>query len=134
MERRSRVFIVQEPMKWDRDAQAMVSVFNFNMAAQYGDLKVMLPGGQVALSTAPTIFKLKEQLRDFCDDDYIVPAGDPSAIAMAVAIASANNHGRFKLLKYDRDARAYIKVDVDIHRKLGEGQLTSGFEPQTQAV
>ena len=132
MSEKSRVFIVQEPMKWDGEKRAMVSLFNFNKAAPYGELIVMLPAGQVALSPAPTIFRLKEQLRTFCDDDYLIPAGDPSAIAMAVAIASASNNGRFKLLKYDRDAGTYIKIEVDIHKRLGDSQLSSGFNTAAQ--
>jgi len=126
MSEKSRVFVVQEPTKFDHAQQKLVTVFNFNKAAKYGEIIILLPQGQVALSPAPTIFALKEGLRDFCDDDYLIPAGDPSAIAMAVAIASANNRGRFKLLKHDRDARDYIKVEVDINKKLGTTPLTSG--------
>jgi hypothetical protein len=128
MKKQSRVFIVQEPMKRDQESGAMVSAFNFNRASEYGELIVLLPGGNVALSTAPTLFRLKEQLHDFNDDDFLIAAGDPSAIAMAVAVASAKNNGRFQLLKYDRDARAYIKVAIDINQRMGSQQLSTGFE------
>lgn len=124
MSRRARVFIVQEPMKLDKPSGQMVSVFNFNKAAEYGELMIMLPAGQVGLSPAPTIFRLNECLADFGDEDYLLAAGDTAAIAIASMIAASKNRGRVKLLKYDRDARSYIRVDIDIHKKLGATQLT----------
>ena len=123
-----RVFVVQEPLRKDAETGVMVSAFNFTRASEYGELQILLPGGNLSLSTAPTIFRLKESLRDFGDDDFIIPAGDPSAIAMVIAIASDINLGRFKLLKYDRDSRSYIKIAIDVRQKLGAQPLSTGFE------
>lgn len=115
-----RVFIPQEPMRFDHASQQMVSIMNFSKALEYGEPIVCLPSGPVALSPTPTMFKLRDCLRDFCDDDYLIAVGDPTVIAIASMIAADNNRGRVKLLKYDRDQRGYIKVEINIHHKLGQ--------------
>jgi hypothetical protein len=53
-------------------------------------------------------------LKDFSDDDYLLAAGDPSAIAVAGAVAAEANRGRFKLLKWDKSNKGYIRVDINI--------------------
>ena len=110
----SKVFVVQEPMKKDRSGN-FVPMMDFRQATQYGELNVLLPPGRVALSPAPMIRKLNDGLSDFSDEDYLIAAGDPSAIAAAGAIAARNNRGKFKLLKWDKQMNTYIKVDVDIN-------------------
>ena len=111
---RGKVFIIHEVMK--RNAKGdMVSAYDFRKAAEYGDLEVCLPPGRVTLAPGPTVQLLTEKLRNFCDEDYLIADGDPSAIAIAGAIAAANNRGRFKLLKWDANMRQYIKVDVTLY-------------------
>ena len=109
------VFIVQEPQKRDAESGLMTSMFDFRKVLEYGDPVVCLPTGRVGLSPAPTTQALRDKLRNFCDEDYLVPTGDPTAIAIAAAIATQNNMGRMKLLKWDRDARRYLLVNVDLY-------------------
>lgn len=88
----SKVFIIQEdPRK------------NFLPAAEYGELIFVLPeGDQVFLNSAPTISKVRTILRDFSDDDFILPNGDPVGIGIVCVEAARTNGGRYKQLKYDR--------------------------------
>jgi hypothetical protein len=111
---RGKVYIIQEVMKRDPATGNMVSVMDFRKALEYGDLEVCLPNGRVSLTPGPTVEALRHKLKDFCDDDYIVAVGDPSAIMIAGAMASEANRGKFKLLKWDRDSRQYISVAVDL--------------------
>jgi hypothetical protein len=113
----SKVFVVQEPMKRDAATGAMVSIFNFKKALAFGELEVCLPSGMVSLSPGPTVSRLNDVLRNFSDDDYLLAAGDPSAIAIAGAIAANRNRGKFKVLKYDKEQREYISVAVDIYNR-----------------
>ena len=114
----SRVFIVQEPMKREKDG-TLVSTMDFRPALSYGELVVCLPTQMSTLSTQPVVDALRRKLNDFCDDDYIVGSGDPSAIAIAGAIACEMNRGRMKMLKWDKNSRKYIQVQVDLyHREL----------------
>ena len=69
------------------------------------------------LSTGPEVSRLKRKLIDFNDDDYLLLMGDPSAIGIACAVASSNNRGRFKCLKWDKREYKYYPVDVNLFEK-----------------
>lgn len=87
-----RVFIIQEDPKK-----------NFLPASEYGELIFLLPSGdQVFLNAAPTIERVRTALRDFDDDDFILPNGDPVGIGIACVEAARANGGRYQQLKYDR--------------------------------
>ena len=84
-------------------------------AQKYGDLILMLPPGDIVLSAAPTVSRLRKKLKDFNDDDYILPMGDPIAIALAGEIASDINNGKVQFLKWDRQERLYYPVKSNIY-------------------
>ena len=97
-----RVFIIQEDAKK-----------NFLPAADFGELIFLLPAGdQVFLNAVPTIQKVRAQLHDFSDDDFILPNGDPVGIAIACVEAARVNEGRYKQLKYDRQMSRDRQVPV----------------------
>lgn len=97
------VYIVQE-----------VKGRNVLSAQKFGELKLMLPPGDIVLSAQPTIKRLKVKLKDFTDDDYILTMGDPIAIALAGAIACEYNNGKVKFLKWDRQERQYYPVKCNL--------------------
>ena len=91
---------------------------NIRSAEKFGDLKIVLPDNrQIVLSSGPLTFKLKQELKDFNDDDYLLLIGDPAIIAVAGAIASENNNGRFKVLKWDRNEMKYYDIEIDLRGK-----------------
>lgn len=99
-----RVFVVQE-----------VPGRNITHAFDFGTVEVLLnPGVHVVLSPGPIAKTMHSKLRNFTDDDFLVPIGDPAAIAMAASIASYYNQGRYKLLKWDRESSKYYPVSIDI--------------------
>ena len=88
---------------------------NIRSAEKFGELKVCLPDNrQIVLSSGPMIFKLKQELKDFNENDYLILMGDPAIIAAAGAVASENNNGRFKVLKWDRDEKKYYDIEIDL--------------------
>jgi len=111
---KNTVYIVQEPQRRDRITGEFVPAFDLTPASIYGDLKVILPPGNSMLSTAPMVAKLKYELRNFNDDDYLLAVGDPAAMTAAAAIAAKNNRGKYVLLKWDREARSYITLRIEI--------------------
>ena len=90
--KKGRVFIIQEDSRK-----------NFLPAADYGELVFLLPAGdQVFLNAVPTIQKIRTALRDFSDDDFILPNGDPVGIGIACVEAARANGGRYAMIKFDR--------------------------------
>ena len=88
---------------------------NIRSAEKFGDLKIVLPDNkQMILSSGPLTFKLQKELRDFNDNDYLLLIGDPAIIAVAGAIVSNINNGRFKVLKWDRDEKQYYDIEIDL--------------------
>jgi hypothetical protein len=100
----SKVYVVQE-----------MPTHNISPALKYGEIEVLLPSNtQIAFSTAPSIRRMRNKLRDFKDSDYLLLTGDPVAIGLACAIASFNNGGRYVALKWDRRDNMYIPVKIDV--------------------
>ena len=88
---------------------------NIRSAEKFGDLKVLLPDNrQIVLSSGPLTFKLRQQLKDFNDNAYLILIGDPAIIAIAGAVVSDVNGGRFKILKWDRDEKRYYDIEIDL--------------------
>ena len=90
---------------------------NLSGAREFGELEVLLPPGQVAFSPGPTVRRLRHSLRNFSDEDFLIPIGDPAAISIAVSLASYFNQGKFNILKWDRQEHIYIPIKVNIHGK-----------------
>ncbi len=99
-----KVYVVQE-----------VPGRNITHAFDFGKVEVLLnPGVHVVLSPGPVARTMRQKLANFTDEDFIVPIGDPAAIAMAASVASYYNYGRFKLLKWDRETERYYPVEIDL--------------------
>jgi hypothetical protein len=93
---------------------------NLLSAVEYGELKVLLPSGQITLSPGPSVFRLRKKLTDFNDDDYLLLIGDPIAIALAAMVAASINQGKVNFLKWDKQERKYFPVKSDLNRKLSD--------------
>ena len=98
------VYVIQEmPYKDIRSAE------------KYGELKpIVAPGLNIYFSPAPIVSKMRDVLKNFNDDDYLLLIGDPSIIGVACSVASDINMGRFKVLKWDRRREKYYPLEFDI--------------------
>ena len=106
-ENKGKVYVIQE-----------VAKFNVIPANEYGELVPLFEEGkQIMLSPAPAVRKAKEKLRNFSDDDFLLLIGDPSMIGLACAVASDNNRGKYKVLKYDRRSFKYFPIQIDLNER-----------------
>tara|TARA_R110000868_G_scaffold86362_1_gene242312 strand:+ start:146 stop:421 length:276 start_codon:yes stop_codon:yes gene_type:complete len=81
----------------------------------YGKMEVLLPSNtQIAFSTVPAIRRLRNKLREYGNNDFLLLTGDPVAIGLACSIAALYNAGRYTALKWDRREKVYIPVRIDI--------------------
>ena len=87
-------------------------------ATAFGELEILLPAGeQASYSTQPTIRRMIRKLSKFSDDDYLLLAGDPAAIALAASIAARFNAGRYKMLKWARQQEKYFPLEAALNYK-----------------
>lgn len=87
-------------------------------ALEYGALKVILPA-EVQVVDNPIQKKLviemiEESLKDFNNDDYLLLSGDPACIAICFGVASLNNNGNVRILKWDRQQEFYYPVEISL--------------------
>jgi len=103
-----KVFVVSESQK-----------HNIVPALDYGEIEIVLPPSQaqVVFSSAPTVQRMKRVLDGFSDDDYLLFIGDPTAIAIMASVAAAKNSGRYKCLKWDKQERRYLPIQVDLFNR-----------------
>lgn len=107
------VYITQEVRK-SAPSGGYQPQYNFKPALKYGELRVLVPAGMSLLSPVPLVRTLKEKLRGFTDDDYLLAVGDPSIIAAASIIAANNNQGKIRVLKWDKQLADYLPIELDI--------------------
>ena len=87
-------------------------------AQQYGNFKFLLPElSQIIFSPGPLIYKLRQALKDFTEDDYLLLTGDPAIIGVACSLVSEITNGKYKLLKWDRQERKYYPIEINLHEK-----------------
>ena len=80
----------------------------------FGELVVMLPPNANRLHINPLVVALREQMKDFGPDDYVIAVGDPSLIAAAACIATKKTGGLLRILKWDRQSSSYIPVEANV--------------------
>lgn len=107
-----KVYVPQVPSKYDTATKLWVPSVNLDNAKQYGEILVMLPPNANRLHINPLITALREQMKDFGPEDYIVAVGDPSLIAAASCIAVRRTNGLLRILKWDRLSSSYIPVEA----------------------
>jgi hypothetical protein len=108
----SRVFMVQRPSVKAPDGR-WADKFDLSSAAKFGALVELLPRGNVLPSNLKEAAgRLREQLQGFNDADFMLPVGDPVAIALAAAVAADINGGVLRLLKWDRREQGYTICEV----------------------
>ena len=87
-------------------------------AMEYGEVKSLLPElSQIIFSPGPLIFKLRKLLKDFKPDDYLLLTGDPAIIGVACSIVSDITHGKFKVLKWDKQERKYYPIEIHLYER-----------------
>ena len=91
---------------------------NIMGASKYGEFKFLLPElSQMIFSPGPLIFKLRNLLKNFKKDDYLLLTGDPAIIGVACSIVSDMTNGKYNLLKWDKQERQYYPIEINLYEK-----------------
>jgi hypothetical protein len=104
---KNKVYVIQD-VPGTREGRPKINIIG---ASQFGSLKVLLPeNAQIILSAGPVVFKLRQLLKDYTSEDYLLLTGDP-------AIVSDITNGKYKLLKWDKQERRYYPIEIDLYQK-----------------
>ena len=107
----SKVYCVTEPITY-KDGKPE-PLFDISPALKFGELEILAKHNNSMFASVPMVRHFREMLKDFSDDDYILPVGDPVTIATVAAIAADMNEGYFKMLKWDKKQRQYLVVEIN---------------------
>lgn len=110
---KQKVFVPQIPSRYDSGMGGWVPTVNMDPAKTFGDIVEMLPPEASRMDIATLLPAIKLKLADFSSGDWIVAAGDPTITATAVALVVKNGFP-LKMLKWDRNLKQYIPVEVDL--------------------
>lgn len=104
---KSTVYIVQKP-----DEKK-----NITSALDYGEFQFLLSestNNTLLWTPQEVVSTLQTKLRNFNDNDYLLPIGDPVVIGMSTAIAADYNDGRVRFLKWDNREYKYHSIEVQL--------------------
>ena len=115
MKSMNKIYLVQD-IPLDRETgQPKIDI---TPAIKYGEIKVMFPRlKQMQFSPGPLVLEIKNSLKDFTSDDYLLLYGDPAIIGVVCAVVSEMTNGKFKYLKYDRTQKGYYPIELNIFQK-----------------
>ena len=108
------VYVIQE-IAGTKDGRPKINILG---AAEYGTFKFLLPElSQMIFSPGPLIFKLRQGLKDYANEDFLLLTGDPAIIGVACSIVSDITNGKFNLLKWDKQERKYYPIHINLFEK-----------------
>ena len=108
------VYVIQE-IAGTREGKPKINILG---ASQYGTFKFLLPElSQMIFSPGPLIFKLRQGLRNYTTDDYLLLTGDPAIIGVACSIVSDITQGKYNVLKWDKQERKYYPININLYEK-----------------
>ena len=91
---------------------------NIMGAQKYGSFKFLLPEfSQMIFSPGPLVYKLRQGLKNFTDNDHLLLTGDPALIGVACSIVSDITGGKYKLLKWDKQESKYYPISINLYEK-----------------
>ena len=110
----STVYVIQEIP----GSKAGTPKINIMGASNYGQFKFLLPEfSQMIFSPGPLIYKLRQGLKKYKVKDYLLLTGDPAIIGVACSIVSDITHGKYNVLKWDKQERKYYPIEINLYER-----------------
>jgi len=60
---------------------------------------------------------VKQSLKDYRPEDYLLLTGDPAIIGVACSIVSDMTNGKYNLLKWDKQEKQYYPIEINLYEK-----------------
>ena len=110
----SKVYVIQE-ISGTRYGAPKINIMG---ASKYGEFVFCLPEmSQIIFSPGPLIFRLRDKLKKYTPEDYLLLTGDPAIIGVACSIVSDITNGKYKLLKWDKQERKYYPIEINLYER-----------------
>ena len=108
------VYVIQE-IPGTKEGRPKINIMG---AQKFGKIKVLLKeDSQMIFSPGPIIFELRRLLKTYRPNDYLLLTGDPAIIGVACSVVSDITHGKYNLLKWDRQERMYYPISINLYEK-----------------
>jgi len=108
------VYVIQE-IPGTKEGRPKINIMG---AQKFGKIKVLLrEDSQMIFSPGPIIFELRRLLKEYRSTDYLLLTGDPAIIGVACSVVSDITHGKYNLLKWDRQERMYYPISINLYEK-----------------
>lgn len=112
---RPTVFVIHEPLRRDRATGEMYPMHDLSPAAEFGDIRVVLPSAnRPALDPEASLPLIREAMADFAPDDYLVLVGDINLVCWAAALAARATDGAIRLLRWDGRGCRYVALEAQL--------------------
>ena len=109
-----KVYVIQE-IAGTKAGNPKINIIG---ASRYGEFKFLLPEfSQMIFSPGPLIYKLRQGLKNFAEEDYLLLTGDPAIIGVACSIVSDITNGKYNLLKWDKQEKKYYPIAINLYEK-----------------
>lgn len=109
----SVVYAVQRQMVLDQGTGVLTPKHDLSAAERFGRVVPLLGPTAGSFAAQETIAELRQKLEPFCEDDYLLPVGNPCLIGWAVALAS-QRCPRLKILQWSSRHRVYVPIECDL--------------------
>ena len=112
-----KVYVIQE-IPGSKAGTPKINIMGAAAYSTTNDFNFLLPEfSQMIFSPGPLIFKLRNLLKNFTSEDYLLLTGDPAIIGVACSIVSDITNGKYNLLKWDKQERKYYSIEIDLYEK-----------------
>ena len=113
----SRVFVIQE-IAGTKAGNPKINIMGASVYSSSCKFNFLLPEfSQIIFSPGPLVYKLRQGLKDFTKNDYLLLTGDPAIIGVACSIVSDITNGKYNLLKWDKQERKYYPISINLYEK-----------------
>ena len=113
----NKVYVIQH-IAGTNAGRPKINIMGASRYSTSGKFKFLLPeDSQMIFSPGPLIFQLRQKLRDFTSEDYLLLTGDPAIIGVACSIVSDITNGKYKLLKWDKQESKYYPISINLYEK-----------------
>ena len=113
----NKVYVIQH-IAGTKAGRPKINIMGASRYSTSGKFKFLLPeDSQMIFSPGPLIFQLRQKLKDFTSEDYLLLTGDPAIIGVACSIVSDITNGKYKLLKWDKQESKYYPISINLYEK-----------------